>query len=66
MLGSIASSGPRTDFQPTTLAERNSIVPLAFSGSPVLATGWSLLYFLFGGSFGSALLIFIGLKAIGR
>jgi hypothetical protein len=34
--------------------------------TPVLAAGWSLLYLLFGGGLGGALLIFIGLKAIGR
>ena len=33
---------------------------------PVLAAGWSLLYLLFGGGIGGAILIFIGLKAIGR
>ena len=42
------------------------MMSLAFSGSPVLAAGWSLLYLLFGGGFGGALLIFFGLKAIGR
>jgi len=35
-------------------------------GSPVLAAGWSLLYLLFGGGIGGALLIFVALKAIGR
>lgn len=34
--------------------------------TPVLAAGWSLLYILFGGGIGGALLIFFGLKAIGR
>ena len=34
--------------------------------TPVLAAGWSLLYLLFGGGIGGALLIFVGLKAIGR
>ncbi len=34
--------------------------------TPVLAAGWSLLYMLFGGGLGGALLIFVGLKAIGR
>lgn len=33
---------------------------------PVLAAGWSLLYLLFGGGLGGALLIFFGLKLIGR
>lgn len=36
------------------------------NGAPVLAAGWSLLYLLFGGGLGGAILIFIGLKAIGR
>ena len=34
--------------------------------TPVLAAGWSLLYLLFGGGFGGAVLIFIALKVIGR
>lgn len=34
--------------------------------APVLAAGWSLLYMLAGGGIGGAILIFIGLKAIGR
>ena len=34
--------------------------------TPVLAAGWSLLYLLFGGGLGGAVLIFIGLKAVGR
>ena len=33
---------------------------------PVLAAGWSLLYLLFGGGLGGAVLIFLGLKLIGR
>ena len=36
------------------------------TATPVLAAGWSLLYLLFGGGIGGAILIFIGLKAIGR
>ncbi len=36
------------------------------NASPVLAAGWAFLYMLFGGGIGGALLIFIGLKAIGR
>lgn len=39
---------------------------LALTTTPVLAAGWSLLYLLFGGGLGGALLIFVGLKAIGR
>jgi hypothetical protein len=33
---------------------------------PVLAAGWAFLYLLFGGGFGGAILIFFGLKLIGR
>lgn len=33
---------------------------------PVLAAGWSFLYLLLGGGLGGALLLFLGLKAIGR
>ena len=36
------------------------------TGTPVLAAGWSLLYLLFGGGIGGAVLIFFGLKLIGR
>lgn len=34
--------------------------------TPVLAAGWSLLYLLFGGGIGGAILIFFGLKLVGR
>jgi hypothetical protein len=34
--------------------------------TPVLAAGWSLLYLLFGGGIGGAVLIFFGLKVLGR
>jgi hypothetical protein len=34
--------------------------------TPVLAAGWSLLYLLFGGGLGGAILIFLGLKLFGR
>jgi hypothetical protein len=34
--------------------------------TPVLAAGWSLLYLLLGGGLGGAVLIFLGLKALGR
>ena len=37
-----------------------------YTATPVLAAGWSLLYLLFGGGLGGAILIFIGLKAVGR
>ncbi|HWP05506.1 MAG TPA: hypothetical protein VNN72_07185 [Polyangiaceae bacterium] len=33
---------------------------------PVLAAGWSLLYLLFGGGIGGAVLIFVLLKLVGR
>jgi hypothetical protein len=33
---------------------------------PVLAAGWSLLYLILGGGLGGAILLFLGLKAIGR
>ncbi len=33
---------------------------------PVLAAGWSFLYLLMGGGLFGALLIFFGLKAVGR
>ena len=33
---------------------------------PVLAAGYSLLYLLFGGGLGGAVLIFFGLKMLGR
>lgn len=36
------------------------------SAAPVLAAGWSLLYLLFGGGLGGALLIFLFLKVLGR
>ncbi len=36
------------------------------SAAPVLAAGWSLLYLLFGGGLGGAVLIFILLKVLGR
>jgi hypothetical protein len=36
------------------------------TATPVLAAGWALLYMLFGGGFGGAVLLFIVLKAFGR
>jgi hypothetical protein len=33
---------------------------------PVLAAGWSLIYLLFGGGLGGAVLIFIVLRLLGR
>jgi hypothetical protein len=42
------------------------ITDIVVSTPPVLAAGWSLLYLLFGGGLGGAVLIFFGLKLIGR
>lgn len=42
------------------------ITELIVTTTPVLAAGWSLLYLLAGGGLGGALLIFVGLKAVGR
>lgn len=42
------------------------MIDVIAANTPVLAAGWSLLYMLFGGGVGGALLIFVGLKAIGR
>jgi hypothetical protein len=39
---------------------------ILMTATPVLAAGWSLLYLLFGGGFGGAVLIFIVLKMLGR
>ncbi len=39
---------------------------LLLAAHPVLAGGWALLYLLLGGGIGGAILIFFGLKAIGR
>jgi hypothetical protein len=36
------------------------------TATPILAAGWSLLYLLFGGGLGGAILIFFGLKVLGR
>ena len=36
------------------------------TAAPVLAGGWALLYLLFGGGLGGAIVIFLALKAIGR
>jgi hypothetical protein len=36
------------------------------AGMPVLAAGWSLLYLLLGGGVGGAILLFFGLKVLGR
>lgn len=39
---------------------------LSLATVPVLAAGWSLLYLLFGGGIGGAVLIFVVLKMLGR
>ncbi len=42
------------------------MLTLALAGAPVLAAGWSLLYLLFGGGIGGAVLIFVVLKMLGK
>ena len=42
------------------------MLTLAMTALPVAAAGWSLLYLLFGGGLGGAILIFIILKMIGK
>ena len=42
------------------------ITDLVVSTPAVLAAGYSLLYLLFGGGLGGAVLIFFGLKLLGR
>jgi len=39
---------------------------ILIASQPVLAGGWALLYLLLGGGAVGALIIFFGLKAIGR
>ena len=39
---------------------------LAMTMIPVAAAGWSLLYLLFGGGIGGAILLFIVLKMFGK
>ncbi len=41
------------------------MMPVAVA-TPVLAAGWSILYLVLGGSLGGAILIFLGLKLLGR
>jgi hypothetical protein len=36
------------------------------TATPALAAGWSLLYLMFGGGLGGAVLLFFVLKAVGR
>ena len=42
------------------------ITEVITTAPPVLAAGWSLLYLMFGGGLGGAVLIFFGLKLLGR
>jgi hypothetical protein len=42
------------------------MLSLSFAAVPVLAAGWSMLYLLFGGGIGGAVLIFIVLKMLGK
>jgi hypothetical protein len=45
---------------------RTMMLEAVSTATPVLAAGWSLLYLLFGGGLGGAVLLFIVLKAVGR
>lgn len=42
------------------------MLTLATTALPMAAAGWSLLYLLFGGGLGGAILIFIVLKMLGK
>jgi hypothetical protein len=42
------------------------MLTLAVTALPVAAAGWSLLYLLFGGGLGGAILIFVVLKMLGK
>ncbi len=72
--GATSGDGATEDWQTTctVVSVRNNwtigeIVMLMLAAAPpVLAAGWSLLYLLFGGGLGGAVLIFIVLKLIGR
>jgi len=46
-------------FDPTVFHSVGAVMPLA-------AAGWALLYLLFGGGFGGAVLLFIVLKMFGK
>ena len=41
-----------------------TLASVTLAAPPVLALGWSLLYLLFGGGIGGAVLIFLGLKLL--
>jgi hypothetical protein len=55
---------------PRTIArnhfKENEMFELAMMTMPLAAAGWAFLYMLCGGGLGGAILVFIGLKAIGR
>ena len=42
------------------------MLTLAATAIPAAAAGWALLYLLFGGGIGGAILIFIVLKMLGK
>jgi len=46
--------------------KENTMLELATMVMPVAAAGWAALYMLCGGGLGGAILIFLGLKAIGK
>ncbi len=46
--------------------KEHNMLELATMVMPVAAAGWAFLYMLCGGGLGGAILIFLGLKAIGR
>ncbi len=50
----------------SSLLQSRIMTDLMVTTTPVLAAGWSLLYLLFGGGIGGAIVIFLGLKALGR
>jgi hypothetical protein len=48
------------------LLKESIMLELATIIMPVAAAGWAALYMLCGGGLGGAILIFLGLKAIGK
>jgi hypothetical protein len=46
--------------------KENTMLEVATMVMPVAAAGWAALYMLCGGGLGGAILIFLGLKAIGK
>jgi hypothetical protein len=63
-----ASSGQCDSLQRRARTNRRiaMMIEALATATPVLAAGWSLLYLLFGGGLGGAVIIFVALKAIGR